>query len=154
MKNQPKVLEDFMTANPAIIGPGMDLRRALELMHGWKVRHLPVVKDSSIVGVLSERDIYRVQARNSSANFVVGDAMTSPAFLVRGSSTLATVAEVMAEERLGSAIVTDDNEEVIGIFTTTDALQILAKILKGTDETKFSVMHLDEYFDADNAATY
>ncbi|MFX8848650.1 CBS domain-containing protein, partial [Acinetobacter baumannii] len=46
---------------------------------------------------------------------------------------VAEVARVMAEKRIGSAIVTKNNK-LVGIFTVTDACRALAQILGDRDE--------------------
>lgn len=47
-----------MTADPVTIGPRDDPRDALELMRSHGFRHLPVVDDGQIAGMVSVRDLY------------------------------------------------------------------------------------------------
>lgn len=47
-----------MTADPVTIGPRDDPRDALELMRSHGFRHLPVVDDGHIAGMVSVRDLY------------------------------------------------------------------------------------------------
>jgi CBS domain-containing protein len=54
------VASERMTPNPRTIGHDEPATRAAELMLELGVRHLPVVQDEAIVGVISARDLLRL----------------------------------------------------------------------------------------------
>ncbi|HRI71809.1 MAG TPA: CBS domain-containing protein, partial [Polyangium sp.] len=60
----------------------------------------------------------------------VEDAMTATPYSVKKTARLGDVAHEMAEHRYGSAVVME-NEHVIGVFTTVDALRALADACNG-----------------------
>ncbi len=49
----------FMTADPSTIGPDAPATEALESMFAFGFRHLPVVEDGRVVGIVSMRDVMR-----------------------------------------------------------------------------------------------
>ncbi len=49
---------EIMTRNPDTLAPGDSAQDALELMRTRKYRHLPVVDDGHVVGMVSIRDLY------------------------------------------------------------------------------------------------
>ena len=49
-------LSEVMTANPVTIAPDQTVREALSIMDGKGVRHLPVVEEGRVIGVVSMRD--------------------------------------------------------------------------------------------------
>jgi CBS domain-containing protein len=51
-------IAEVMTANPDTIAPKADVMTALERMQTGGYRHLPVVDDGALVGIVSIRDIY------------------------------------------------------------------------------------------------
>jgi CBS domain-containing protein len=55
---QTTKIADVMTANPDVIAPGADVMTGLERMQSGGYRHLPVVDDGALVGIVSIRDIY------------------------------------------------------------------------------------------------
>ncbi len=59
----------------------------------------------------------------------VDEAMTREAFTVGPRASLVRVARHMAERKHGSAVVVERGR-VVGIFTTTDALDALAVLLQ------------------------
>jgi len=50
---------EFMTKGPKTIGPDVDAHEALESMFAFGFRHLPVVDDGRVVGIVSMRDVTR-----------------------------------------------------------------------------------------------
>jgi acetoin utilization protein AcuB len=81
-----------------------------------------------VVGVLSEPDIHRFEASKRVAPEVVsvGEAMTPEPYEVAPETPLAEVVAAMADHGYGSVIVTEGDRPT-GIFTTCDALRLLAQ---------------------------
>jgi CBS domain-containing protein len=49
-------LASVMTANPQTIGPSSAFATALQMMHDGRFRHLPVVEEGRVIGIVSVRD--------------------------------------------------------------------------------------------------
>jgi CBS domain-containing protein len=49
-------LSDVMTPDPETVSPGFNAIEALHCMHDGHYRHLPVVENGKLVGILSRRD--------------------------------------------------------------------------------------------------
>jgi CBS domain-containing protein len=54
--------------------------------------------------------------------------MTPEPYSVTPDAPLWEVAKHMAREKFGCAVITDDGGAVVGLFTTTDALHVLADL--------------------------
>lgn len=52
-------VRDIMTTSVITIGPHASLRDAMELMTEQRVRHMPVIEDGALVGVLSIGDVVK-----------------------------------------------------------------------------------------------
>jgi CBS domain-containing protein len=63
----------------------------------------------------------------------VRDAYVEKACIVPASTPVSKVARLMADNRIGSAIVTK-HDKLVGIFTVTDACRALAEVLNDHDE--------------------
>ena len=124
---------DFMTSGPHAIDAKASLSKAVRTMRIKGIRHLPVLDDGELVGVLTERDVNltRAVAQADPADLTVEEAMTPNPFVVPPDAPLNQVARAMARRKIGSAIVVD-RERVAGVFTTTDALNALAIALEST----------------------
>lgn len=127
MNTVQRTVGAWMTLQSHTIGDDQSLAEARARMHHLQVRHLPVLHGGHLVGVLSERDILVVESLTADLDNVhVEDAMTADPWSVEPDAPLAQVAATMAERRIGTAIVVEGGDRVVGLFTTTDALRALA----------------------------
>ena len=71
-------IRDYMSPVPIMIEVSRSMAEALELMAEHGIRHLPVLDRGHLIGVLSERDLYRFesQKRVDPEVMSVGEAMT------------------------------------------------------------------------------
>ena len=117
----------YMTPNVQVIEMENTLPAARKVMEEHGIRHLPVVDGKNVVGLLSERDLSKLEGFPMfDMNLVsVPDAMSTLPYIVYPQTPLIEVVRNMKAQRLGSAVVTDENGKVVGIFTATDALGVL-----------------------------
>jgi len=54
-------IEDYMTPDPCTIGPQETLSQAHDLMDRQRVRHLPVVDDGIVAGLISIGDVVKAR---------------------------------------------------------------------------------------------
>ena len=54
-------VHEVMTSDPDTVGPDTRAIEALRLMHDGSYRHLPVVEDGKVLGLLSRRDFFGVE---------------------------------------------------------------------------------------------
>ncbi|HUJ26625.1 MAG TPA: CBS domain-containing protein [Myxococcales bacterium] len=122
-----RTVADIMTPDPRCIDATASIREAHKIMAAQSMHHLPVVDQGRLVGLVSERDLLRLEAAFDvdQKKDPVRVAMTSPAYWVLPETPLSVVAGQMKDRNIGSAVVVSDGR-VVGIFTTTDALQALA----------------------------
>jgi acetoin utilization protein AcuB len=129
MTTRNKPIHEYMTPLPHTIGADQTLESAALRMAQLGARHLPVLEGGVLVGVLSERDIAFVRSLRSidPDRTTVDEAMTPEPYVVGPEMPVAAVARTMADKKVGCAIVVDHGS-VIGIWTTTDALSLLANL--------------------------
>jgi acetoin utilization protein AcuB len=117
----------WMTSSPHSVGQDQPLAVAHAIMRKHRVRHLPVLDRGTLVGVVSQRDLYFLEAMDGVEQQLdtVDEGMSRNVYCVEPSTPLRQVVAEMAEHKYGCAIVLKD-EKLAGIFTTTDALALLA----------------------------
>ncbi len=110
--------------------------RALEasaLMNEQKIRHLPVVDDTGVVGVVSDRDLKLlfslVRIDHRVEDLLVEDAFIEDAYIVDVDAALQDVLLDMADRQLGSVLVTS-NGKLAGLFTTVDVCRAFGEYLQ------------------------
>ena len=132
----PLTAADAMTAPAVTVTPTDSLRDAAKLMVDHQVRHLPVIEEDVVVGMLSDRDIRTLvgdpvrfaetRETNGAPELNVRDAMATIALTVHRNRPLSELAKELAAERLGALPVVDSNGKLIGIVSYVDALRALA----------------------------
>jgi acetoin utilization protein AcuB len=125
-------VRDFMTTCPHTIDDDKTLADARTSMAKLGGRHLPVVRDGRLVGILSDRDIALAESLLADSGDrtrvpTVADAMTEVVFTCGPEAHLHAVAGEMVKQKHGSAVVVDPEHplKVLGVFTTSDALRAL-----------------------------
>jgi acetoin utilization protein AcuB len=135
MTTQTLAVRAFMTASPETIAADLTLDQARDRMFQLQARHLPVVDNGELVGILSDRDLRLAEALDGDLGRVlVRQAMSPMPFTCGPDAHLHAVAAEMAAHKYGSAIIVDPMHpgHVLGVFTTTDALAALARIASHT----------------------
>jgi len=126
-------IESVMTRNPITVSGNTLLNEAQAIMISRGLRHLPVIEDDKVVGVVSDRDILLAQLAHEGLDnrnaLRVSDISTLSVFAVTPQSPLADVVEEMARQHIGSALVME-GDALVGIFTATDACRQLARVLR------------------------
>lgn len=126
-------VRQYMSALPETIEQDLNLADAKDRMFALGVHHLPVVHDGELVGVLSHRDIAVCEslALVTPASIPVASVMTATPFTCGPNAHVEAVAREMADHYYGSAVVVDPEHptQVLGVFTTTDALRALADVV-------------------------
>ena len=122
-------ISNYMTRSPHTVAIDRTLAEAHSLMRQFRIRHLPVLEGGKLVGIVSERDLHLVETLRdvNPAQVTVEEAMSQEVFVTEPGASLARVARVMASRKLGSAVVVHHGE-VLGIFSTVDALRALSEI--------------------------
>jgi acetoin utilization protein AcuB len=125
-------VQKYMTTSPHTIGREQSLSFAQGVMKEFHIRHLPVLDGGKLLGILSERDITLVESLEGvdPTKVTVEDAMTQEPYSVSPDALLDEVVGDMATHKYGCAVVMQNNK-VVGIFTTVDALKSFADLLHG-----------------------
>jgi len=123
-------IKKYMTSDVQTIGDEQPMAVAHRLMREQRIRHLPVLHQGKLVGILSDRDLHLIETLSDvdPAKVAVSEAMTPDPYIVSPEAELDEVVSTMAAKKYGSAIVSDHGK-VVGIFTTVDACSAFADLL-------------------------
>jgi acetoin utilization protein AcuB len=123
-------IKKYMTADVQTIGDEQPMAVAHRLMREQHIRHLPVLRQGRLVGILSDRDLRLVETLQDvdPTKVTVSEAMTPDPYVVSPDAELDEVVSTMAAKKYGSAVISD-NGKVVGIFTTVDACSAFADLL-------------------------
>lgn len=132
MKNKP-VIKSVMTPFPFSIDINAPINEARAFMHKQQIRHLPVIEDGTLVGILTDRDIKLYLGPDMdyppADETRVRDVYMDKPFIVDLNEPLDNVLLKMAEQHIGSVLVTRHGK-LAGMFTATDACRSYAEYLR------------------------
>ena len=119
-----------MTEQPHSIRPGETLKTAAHMMKKYSIRHLPVVENKKVVGLLTDRDfaILYLYPDLNIENSTVEDLMIPSVDTCGPEDLLHEVTEKMVKTKHGSVVVIDDEDKLLGIFTSADATKLISRI--------------------------
>ena len=134
-------VKDIMTKEVATLGIEDELSLANDIMRLGRIRHLPVVSGETLVGIVSERDLFRsslAQAlgygnkdtREVMKTLHIKDVMVKQVTTVSPDTELKDAVAIMAERKIGCLPVVQDNK-LLGLITETDVLMQYCRDLGG-----------------------
>ena len=129
-----KAVRDIMSTEVTTLGRNDTLLLAKDIMNLGRIRHFPVVEDDELVGVVSQRDLYRASLgtvmqygekaqRAFLESIVVKEIMVDP-ISIGPDATVGDAARLMMEHKIGCLPVLE-NDRLVGIVTETDMLQVV-----------------------------
>jgi acetoin utilization protein AcuB len=129
--SKPLIVSEWMTRAPHSVGKDQPLEVAHRLMREHGLRHLPVLEKGKLVGIVTQRDLYFLETiRGVDAERErVEEGMSSEVYAVGPETRIEEMVSEMAEHKYGCAVVME-GAKVAGIFTTTDALRLLAELVR------------------------
>jgi CBS domain-containing protein len=134
-------VKDIMTKEVATLGSEEELSLANDIMRLGRIRHLPVVSGEGVVGIISERDLFRsslAQAlgygnkdtREVMKTLRIKDVMVKQVVTVSPEMELKDAVALMVDRKIGCLPVVQD-KKLLGIVTETDILMQYCKDLGG-----------------------
>ena len=128
----------IMTENVITLKRNDNLEKAEYLFKHHRIRHIPVVSDNVIIGMLSYTDLLRLSFADVTDTpegsedvlvynmFTIQQVMNKKIVSVSSSNTIKEVAEILATKEFHALPVVDNNK-LVGIVTTTDLIKYLLK---------------------------
>jgi CBS domain-containing protein len=112
-------ITELMTRQPWTVQVDDSIAVARRMVAEREIRHLPVFDAGTLIGIVTDRDLL-LSADHAST---VGDVM-APIHVVATGTPLDEVLDAMIEHRWDAVAVTDE-DELTGIFTSSDAVRAL-----------------------------
>jgi CBS domain-containing protein len=131
------LVEERMSSDPVVVAPDATALEAFELCRSKGFRHLPVVHDGWLVGVISDRDLLPVVGQAQGETRRVEDVMTKDYVGVVPGTRLSAVAECMLKNGF-HALPVLVNGALRGIVTSADVLAALCALDEDVLESAWS----------------
>lgn len=123
-------IQKYMTPAIHFATPSESVLVAYRRMLEHDIRHLPVVDADRLLGVLFKSDLKLIESLPDGTveKIPVADLMVTEFYTVGPDEALDVAAREMSKRKYGSALVVQRGQ-VVGVFTTTDALKALSDSL-------------------------
>ena len=137
----PRKVKDVMVRNPSTVAPDEGVLKPFEQMLEGGFRHVPVVENGQLLGMLSDRDIMKhmpppsvdavdLPAHGRFVTLKVSEIMARPALTVLETDSLEVAVELMLVNQISAVVVTDDADRLTGIVTLVDVARAFLKVLR------------------------
>lgn len=123
-----------MTDTLVVLREDETLEDLADNMERFALRHLPVVNDDRLVGLVTHRDVLRAAVINGqraagSPPLRVREIMSRDLLTVSPSLPLALAADLLIERRAGCLLVVDERGALLGVVTEHDFLKLARSLL-------------------------
>jgi len=136
MANEKKTVGDWMTKNPITVDASASIIEAIHLLRERNVRRLPVIKSGRLIGLVTEKMLLGYMPAKATSldqwelhyllsRTPVTDAMNPNPHTVQRDTPLGEAARLLHDRKLNGVIVVDEAGDMVGIMTTTNALEAL-----------------------------
>lgn len=129
-------VRDLMTKEVETVARNDELTLADDIMKGKRIRHLPVVEEGRLVGILTQRDLFHAGMSNALGygekarkefltTVVVKEVMTEELVTIEPDADVKDAARRMLEHKVGCLPVLDKGK-LVGLLSETDLLRFIA----------------------------
>lgn len=141
-------VEELMTSKVFTVSQHDLIDRVFFLIHYEKIRHIPVVEKGKVIGIVSDRDMYKALGPKSNSNAIetshsntelnvvpkkVMNIMRRGVITVGPDALASEAAGIMADNKIGALPVVKD-KKLVGILSATDILQVFSKLEHAREE--------------------
>jgi CBS domain-containing protein len=131
--NSPPLVRDFMMTDPPTLGPDEPLLQAVLAIRSLNIKEIPIVKDGTLVGLITDRDVGRaspsILGRTSQEEYnqvfqdnPISRVMVKNPITVPPDCLLGDAVRTLQENKWGCLPVAEDGK-LVGILTITDVLR-------------------------------
>ena len=134
IKNTP--VSEIMTREVISLNTSDQLERAEEIFKSRKIRHIPIVRNDKIVGMLSYNDLLRISFADAYSGvidevdssvyemFSLDQVMVKNPVSIAPTQTISELATVFTKREFHALPVVEDGR-LVGIVTTTDLIRFM-----------------------------
>ncbi|MEI7997646.1 MAG: CBS domain-containing protein [Methylococcaceae bacterium] len=126
----------IMSTDVSMVQVGQPLSDVRKLMCAAHIHHVPIANGKKLVGLVSFTDLMKINLLISGADersidsiidqqFKVADIMTTSLITINNKDTIRQASALLAKGSFHSLPVIDDENNVVGIITSTDLINYL-----------------------------
>ena len=133
------LVKNWMSKPVVTIAADDSMHKAIRLMSEHSIKTLPVLKNDTLVGIVTDRDLKRASASDATTLAVyelldllskikIKQVMTKDPVTVHPEYTIEEAANLLRQKRISGAPVIDDHNRPVGVITKEDLFKVLSSI--------------------------
>ena len=129
------LVQDSMTREVAVLPPQATAGEALALCRERRIRHVPVLEDGRLVGIVSDRDLRSATPAlgdptraEALGRIVVSEVMASDVTTAQPEDPIEEAANAMREKKIGCLPVVE-GDALVGIISSSDVMEALVYLM-------------------------
>ena len=126
-------VRDIMVTDVVTLHVDEELSLASDIMNLARIRHLPIVEGEGLVGIISQRDLFKAslasvmgygyaETRDHLKSVAIREAMVKEVITVEPDTEIQQAGRMMLEKKIGCLPVVQ-GERLVGMVTETDILR-------------------------------
>lgn len=133
------LVREWMSSPVITVGLHDDMQHAIDLMTDYHVSMLPVMKEGTLVGIVTDRDLKRAapshvalleikQILYHMRRVEISAIMTEAPLTVRPDTTLEEAAEVLLTNKISGCPVVTEDGALVGVITKNDIFKAIISL--------------------------
>jgi CBS domain-containing protein len=126
-------VREIMVTEVVTLHVDEELSLASDIMNLARIRHLPIVEGEHLVGIISQRDLFKAslasvmgydyaETRDHLKSVAIREAMVKDVIIVDPDTEIQKAGRIMLEKKIGCLPVVRD-KRLVGMVTETDILR-------------------------------
>ena len=121
------IVRDIMTKTLISVNPATTALQIAKMMEQGGIGAILIKENENHVGIITDRDFAtKIAANNLPFDTAVQKIMSSPLITINHNESISAAAEMMTSKKIRKLAVSD-NGNIIGLITSTDLVNHLAK---------------------------
>lgn len=127
-------VDKIMIKDVKTVSSSQSIMKASRCMKEYNIRHVPVVDEGKLVGIICKSDLARWCceqkwdqgiSRKELGLTTIGKIMTRDVLSIRATESIEKAAELLENKEFHALPVVDNSQNLIGIITTADIIRNL-----------------------------
>ena len=120
---------EWMVKDPIVVTLDQRVQDCVDLMREHSMRHLPVVENQRLIGLVTESDLREVFLASLVEDLTIQGVMITEPLTVTPDTEIEDAAKLIYYRKIGGLPVVDDYGQVVGILTVADLVEAFIELM-------------------------
>jgi len=122
-------IKEWMVKNPITVTKDQTIQECVDLMKEHSIRHLPVVENKKLSGLVTESNLRQVFLASMIEDLKLEDVMIRDPITVTPDTEIEDAAKLIYHNKIGGLPVIDNDDQVVGIITVADLVAAFIELM-------------------------